>query len=286
MFNGGNLVSKVGGIQLFATFKNGLKFFHRKKLMRSTITAEEELTYKVLAGFKDDFAMSGMGRSLDVLLEEGVDALATISAVANFDRMTMVAKMNAGTLSGVIAMDVEDSGMTWCNAFGRLLTNPAHKSGMQRQGTTNVEGLLGESIKINVIHIGGPMSTLEVITLRIWTLEVANASGGAKKKANVIGDIGGLGLGPNMAVIAFVHAFHGFGFRMRGRDTNWGEHKHTITIKPRGEETHLFNLQGVIIQLLEDVFTTGHGGKSTKTLQEWKKGVWQGMEEGETQEAG
>ena len=102
------------------------KSFQKKKLMRITIIAEEEFTYKVLVGFEDDFAMSGLGRSLDVFLQEGVDALATISAVANFDGMKMVAKMNACMLSGVIAMDVEDLGMTWCNAFLRLLTNHAH----------------------------------------------------------------------------------------------------------------------------------------------------------------
>ena len=94
--------------------------------MRITIIAEEELTHKVLAGFKNDFAMSGLGRSLDVLLDEGVDALAAISAIANLDGVMMVAQMNACTLSGVIAVDVEDFGMTWCNAFGRLLTDPAH----------------------------------------------------------------------------------------------------------------------------------------------------------------
>ena len=91
------------------------------------------------------------------------------------------------------------------------------------------------------------MSTLEVIALKICTLEVANASGGPKRKAHVIGDIGGLGFGPNMAVIAFVHAIHGFGLCMRGSPTNWGEDKHHITIKARGEEIHLLNVQGVII---------------------------------------
>jgi hypothetical protein len=58
------------------------------------------------------------------------------------------------------------------------------------------------------------MSTLEVITKRI----LANVGGGAKNKAHIIGEIGGPGFGPNMAVIAFVHAVHGFGLRMRGRD--------------------------------------------------------------------
>jgi hypothetical protein len=91
--------------------------------------------------------------------------------------------MNAGALSGVVAMDVEDFGVTWCNANGRLLADPAHKSGAGRHGTTYGKGLLGEAVEINIIDRGGPMSTLEVIALRILALEVANASGGAKSKA-------------------------------------------------------------------------------------------------------
>ena len=59
--------------------------------------------------------------------------------------------------------------------------------------------------------------------MKILALEVANASGGAKNKAHVIGDIGGLGLSPNMAVIVCVHAVHGFGLRMRERNTDWGK---------------------------------------------------------------
>ena len=41
--------------------------------MRITIIAEEELTHKVFDGFKDDLAMGGMGRLVDVLFNEGVD---------------------------------------------------------------------------------------------------------------------------------------------------------------------------------------------------------------------
>jgi hypothetical protein len=78
------------------------------------------------------------------------------------------------------------------------------------------------------------MSTLEVIALRILAQEVANTSGRPKRKPHGIGDIGCLGLGPNMAVVAFIHAVHGFGLRKRGRDTNWGEDKHHITIKSWG----------------------------------------------------
>jgi glucose-6-phosphate isomerase len=42
------------------------------------------------------------------------------------------------------------------------------------------------------------MGTLKVIAKRILAFEVANANGGAKNKAYVIVDIGGMGLGPNM----------------------------------------------------------------------------------------
>jgi hypothetical protein len=86
-----------------------------------------------------------------------------ISAVADLDRVAVVAKMNARTLSGVIAMDVEDFGVAWSNARGRLFTNSAHESGAQRQGTTKGKGILCEVVEISIIDKGGAMSTLDVI---------------------------------------------------------------------------------------------------------------------------
>ena len=55
------------------------------------------------------------------------------------------------------------------------------------------------------------------------------------------------GFWSDMAVIAFVHAVHGFGLGIRGWDTNRGEDKHPIPIKARREENDLFNLQCIII---------------------------------------
>ena len=89
--------------------------------MRISIIAEEKLTHKVLAGLKNNFAVSGLERSLNVLIDKGVNALATIYAVADLDRVAMVTQMNARTLNGTIAVDVEDFGMAWDNALGRLL---------------------------------------------------------------------------------------------------------------------------------------------------------------------
>jgi hypothetical protein len=63
------------------------------------------------------------------------------------------------------------------------------------QGITNGKWLLCEAVKIGIIDGKIAMSTLEVIVKRILALEVANARGGAKSKAHVIGDIGALGFG-------------------------------------------------------------------------------------------
>ena len=87
----------------------------------------------------------------------------------------MVAKMNARTLNVVIAVDVD--------AYGRYLTDPAHKSGSQKEGTTNGKWLLCEAVKIRIIDKGGVMSTLEVVAMRIMALEVTNAIGQTKNKA-------------------------------------------------------------------------------------------------------
>ena len=128
----------------------------------------------------------------------------------------MVANMNARSLNGIIAVDVEDFGNAWCNALGRLLVNLAHYSGEGRHGTTNEEKLLNEAIKFSVIDVGGTMNTLEVVALRILALKVANAGGRAKNKAYVILNVGGLGFNLDMAVVTFVHAVHGFGLCLRG----------------------------------------------------------------------
>lgn len=94
--------------------------------MRITSIVEEELTHKVLASFNNNFAMSGLGRLLDMVLDEGVNVHVVISAVANLDEVPMVAQMNGRTLSGVIAVEIEDLGVAWCNAPRRLLTNPTY----------------------------------------------------------------------------------------------------------------------------------------------------------------
>jgi hypothetical protein len=54
--------------------------------------------------------VSGLVPLLDVLLDEGVNMLAAIHAIADLDWMTIIANMNARSLSGIIAMDVEDFG--------------------------------------------------------------------------------------------------------------------------------------------------------------------------------
>ena len=64
------------------------------------------------------------------------------------------------------------------------------------------------------------MNTLEVVIMRILAHEVANTCGGAKNKAYIVSYVGGLVLGPDMVVVALVHAVHEFGLRMRGQNDN------------------------------------------------------------------
>ena len=73
-----------------------------------TIFRKEELTNNVLASFKDDLAVRGLRRTLNVLLDECIDALPAVSAISNLHRMLMGTDMNAGSLGGLLPMDVED----------------------------------------------------------------------------------------------------------------------------------------------------------------------------------
>jgi len=61
------------------------------------------------------------------------------------------------------------------------------------------------------------MGTLKVITSRVLALEMANTGRGTKSKANVVCNVGGLSLRPNMAIILLVHAVQGLGPGLRGR---------------------------------------------------------------------
>jgi len=76
-----------------------------------SIFRKEELTNNVLAGFKDDLAVRGLRRTLNVLLEKSIDTLPTVSAVPNLHWMLMSSNMNAGSLGGILPMDVEDFGL-------------------------------------------------------------------------------------------------------------------------------------------------------------------------------
>lgn len=59
--------------------------------MRNVIIAGEEFTHKVFVGFEMYCVVSGLGRSLNVLLVEGIDTIVPISAVADLNEVPMVA---------------------------------------------------------------------------------------------------------------------------------------------------------------------------------------------------
>jgi hypothetical protein len=79
--------------------------------MKIIIIAEEKVSHKV--GFLNDVAMTGLGHLLHVFLDKGVDTLVVIPTLIDLDEVTMVANMNARSMSGIIAVEVEDFGNAW-----------------------------------------------------------------------------------------------------------------------------------------------------------------------------
>jgi hypothetical protein len=179
-------VSEVRGIQLLATIKKGFKFFQGKGLMRINIIAEEELTHKILACLKNNFVVSRLGRSLDVLLEKCIDTLTVVSAVSSLHWMLMSTEMNACSLRGLLPMDVEDFRMAKSNAFGRLFADPANQSRSGWHSARERERNFGETFEFCIVDIRGTMGALKVITTRVLALEMANTGRGTKSKANVV----------------------------------------------------------------------------------------------------
>ena len=145
-----------------------------------TIFRKEEVTNNVLDGFKDDLAVSGLRRTLNVLLEKSIDALPIVSAVPNLDWMLMSSDMNAGSLGEILPMDVENFRLAECNAFRRLFANPAHKSRSGWHNAIERERLSSETIKFRVVDLRDTMGALKVITTSVLALEMANTGRGTK----------------------------------------------------------------------------------------------------------
>jgi hypothetical protein len=216
-FERGNLRTKVRGIQLSTTLKDRFELFQGEETLCVIITRKEEITYNVLAGFEDDLAVRGLRRTVNVLLEKSIDALSAVSADSNLDWMLMSTDMNAGSLGGLLPMDVEDFGIAKCNTFGRLFADPADKSRSGWHNARERERIFSETFKFRVVDLRCTMGTLKVITTRVLALEMANTGRGTKSKANVVCNVGGLSLRPNMAIILLVHTVQGLGPGLRGR---------------------------------------------------------------------
>ena len=74
-----------------------------------------------------------------------------ILSITDLDGVTMIAKMNARSLSGIVVVDVEDFGNAWGNAFGWLLGDLAHEIGEGRHGTTDGKTLVSKSMEFSII---------------------------------------------------------------------------------------------------------------------------------------
>ena len=178
------------------------------------------LIHKVLASFKDNFTMSGMGRSLGRAPRGGRWCAYDYLYICQFWRD------KGGCLDE--CMHVE-----WCHCHERrrswhdmvqCISEAPYKSCTLEWNAKARDHQRGRALwwsYRNLYHWPG-RSDEHVGGNRTKDLDTG---GGQRKwrtknKAHVIGDIGGLSLGPNMAVITFVHIVYEFGHRISGRDTN------------------------------------------------------------------
>jgi hypothetical protein len=111
IFERGNLRAKIRGIQLSTTLKHRFEFFQGEETLYVIITTKEEITHNVFVGFKDNLVVRGLRRTVNVLFEKCIDTLLAVSAVSNLDWMSMSTDMNAGSLGGLLPMDVENFGI-------------------------------------------------------------------------------------------------------------------------------------------------------------------------------
>ena len=159
----------------------------------------------------NDLVVRSLRRTLNVLLDKSIDTLPTVSAVSNVHGMLMSSDINVGSLGVILPIDVENFRLADCNAFGRLFADHAHNSTSRWHKARERERLNSETIKFHVVDLRDTMGALKVITTRVLALEMANTGRGTKYKANVVCNVGGLSLRPNMAIILLVHAVHGSG---------------------------------------------------------------------------
>jgi hypothetical protein len=99
-----------------------------------------------------------------------------------------------------------------------LFADPANKSRSGWHNTGEREKIFSETYEFRVVNLRGTMGALKVITARVLALEMASTGRGTKGKANVICNVGGLSLSPNMAIILLVHAVQRLGPGLRWWD--------------------------------------------------------------------
>jgi len=184
------------------------------------IVTKEEVTNDVFANLKYNFAISRLGHLVDLLFNECMDALAAVSTVANFDKVTICVEMNTSTLGRLPLVNVKDFGVAKCNALGWLLADTADKSRIRWNRTFKKKHVLGGSNKFNIIKLRRSMRTVQVVIVEILALKVADTNKRPKGKTEGVSNIGGLGLGRDMAIVTFIHALYGSNLGPGGECTN------------------------------------------------------------------
>ena len=77
------------------------------------------------------------------------------------------------------------------------------------------------------------MGAVQVVTMWILALKITHTYRGPECQAQVVCNISGLGLRPNMAIVSLVHTVHGFCFGGGCIGANGRKYEDDISIKAR-----------------------------------------------------
>ena len=182
-----------------------------------------------------------------MLFDECIDLFATLPINANLNRVAVMAKMNIGPLARVISIDVEDPNAAQCHTLWMLLANLANKSGSMKQSPSDRKGHFCNAFELRIIIGRSLMSMVKVLIMRILTTEVTDSRRQLEAKIKDVANVGCDGLDPDMAVIALVHAKHGFGLGMRCKSAHGQKEKNVIIVICWKQKLNLHNLDFVVI---------------------------------------
>ena len=92
-------------------------------------------------------------------------------------------------------------------------------------------------------------------------IKMADTNQGSKCKVEIVANIGGQGLGPNMTIILLIHSIHGSSLAVDCRDVHRRKNKHHFTITIMEQKSCVNNTNAIILEFLKHILAARHVDK-------------------------